>query len=114
MSGSGSTTKHRIPFFNITRTLEGTSFTTDVDILARLFPPRERYMVICGGELDAADEYIAQQEEEEFLSGGPDENDTDSLGRNSEDSRERPDLDGESGLLKCLQIDLRNFGLGVS
>ncbi|KAF9077004.1 hypothetical protein BDP27DRAFT_1379868 [Rhodocollybia butyracea] len=107
-SGSGSAITHRIPFFNITRTLEGTSFTTDVEILARLFPPRERYMVVCGGELDAADEQIARQEEEEFCSDGPDD---DSLGRDAETSRERPDLDGESGLLKCLQIDLRNFGL---
>ncbi|KAE9409960.1 hypothetical protein BT96DRAFT_953241 [Gymnopus androsaceus JB14] len=95
--GTASSSPH-VPFFNITRTLEGTSFTTDVDLLARLFPPRERYMVVCGGELDAADERIARQEEEEEF--GLDES-----------TSENDESGGESGLLKCLQIDLRKFGL---
>ncbi|KAJ3847128.1 hypothetical protein EV368DRAFT_51722 [Lentinula lateritia] len=94
-SASGKSTSKvlssRVPFFNITRTTEGTSFTTDVDLLARLFPPHERYMVVCGVELDAADDRIARQEATEINSGGE-------------------DFD-ESGLLKCLQIDLRKFGL---
>lgn len=50
-------------------------------------------MVICGGELDAVDERITRQEDD-------DEDDEDD------------EAGGESGLLKCLQIDLRKFGLG--
>ncbi|KAJ3769960.1 hypothetical protein FB446DRAFT_705812 [Lentinula raphanica] len=94
----------RVPFFNITRTAEGTSFTTDVDLLARLFPPHERYMVVCGAELDAADERIAQREYQEEFS--PDYN----LGGNEGEIDSGGEPDG-SGLLKCLQIDLRKFGL---
>ncbi|KAJ3862656.1 hypothetical protein EV359DRAFT_44711 [Lentinula novae-zelandiae] len=89
----------RVPFFNITRTTEGTSFTTDVDLLARLFPPHERYMVVCGVELDAADERISRQE----ATGGFSVDESDDHG-------DELDFD-ESGLLKCLQIDLRKFGL---
>jgi len=55
-------------------------------------------MVVGGGELDAADERIARQEEEEEF--GLDES-----------TSENDESGGESGLLKCLQIDLRKFGL---
>ncbi|KAJ3992809.1 hypothetical protein F5050DRAFT_861307 [Lentinula boryana] len=112
-SGSGSVggkcstekASSRVPFFSITRTTEGTSFTTDVELLARLFPPHERYMVVCGVELDAADERIARQEEEEELSLDDNAMDNDGLIFDRD-----ADFD-ESGLLKCLQIDLRKFGL---
>ncbi|KAF8165564.1 hypothetical protein B0H34DRAFT_647475 [Crassisporium funariophilum] len=87
-------TESRVPFFSFTRTPEGSSLTADVHLLATLFPPHERHMVICSGELDAADlrlEGIDSSDEE-------DEAD-DNLSRSSSSS------------LKCLQIDLRRFGL---
>ncbi|KIK67786.1 hypothetical protein GYMLUDRAFT_68809 [Collybiopsis luxurians FD-317 M1] len=98
-----ATVSPKVPFFSITRTLEGTSFTTDVDLLARLFPSYERYMVVCGGELDAADERLARQE--------AGEEDEDQSGRDAASSAEEAELDAASGLMKCLQIDLRKFGL---
>lgn len=83
-SGSNSpTSESQVPFFSFTRTAEGSSLTTDVRLLATLFPPHERHMVICGAELDVADD-------------------------DSED--ELSDLHGST--LKCLQVDLRQFGLG--
>ncbi|KAF8897818.1 hypothetical protein BD779DRAFT_1492598 [Infundibulicybe gibba] len=36
-----------VPFFTFTRTIEGSSLTTDATLLAALFPPHERHMVIC-------------------------------------------------------------------
>ncbi|KAG5654614.1 hypothetical protein H0H81_011589 [Sphagnurus paluster] len=48
----------RVPFFSYTRTSEGSSLTADVYVLAALFPPPERHMIICSGELDAADARI--------------------------------------------------------
>lgn len=89
----GSKPAYKVPFFSFTRTPEGSSLTTSAGLLAALFPPSERYMVICGGELDGADERMARQE------------------RGIED----PDDDDASNLdstLKCLQIDLRKYGLG--
>ncbi|KAF8914206.1 hypothetical protein CPB84DRAFT_1840939 [Gymnopilus junonius] len=79
-----------LPFFTFTRTPEGSSLTTDVHVLAALFPPQERHMVICSGELDAADLRLA-----------------------SADSSDEEDEAGDdfSHSLKCLQIDLRRFGL---
>ncbi|EGO02036.1 hypothetical protein SERLA73DRAFT_166540 [Serpula lacrymans var. lacrymans S7.3] len=76
-----------VPFFSFTRTPEGSSLTTDVSLLAALFPPAERHMVICGGELDALDAH------------------------SSSDSEDDEESDSESSTLKCLQIDLRRFGL---
>lgn len=88
-------TKFRVPFFSFTRTPEGSSLTTDVTLLATLFPPHERHMVICGGELDAVDDRINNGAEscsaEEGKEQGP---------------------DSQGCTLKCLQIDLRRFGLG--
>lgn len=83
-------TDSRVPFFSFTRTLEGSSLTADVHLLATLFPPHERHMVICSGELDAADSRL----------GG-------------ESSHECDETDHLSNALKCLQIDLRRFGLGI-
>ncbi|KAH0839833.1 hypothetical protein J3R83DRAFT_780 [Lanmaoa asiatica] len=83
----------RISFFSFTRTSEGSSLTTDVSILATLFPPGERHMLICAGELDALDAHATSS-------------DSDS------DQGQNSDALSEGGTLKCLQIDLRRFGLG--
>ena len=80
-----------LPFFSFTRTPEGSSLTTDVHVLAALFPPHERHMVICSGELDAADMRLAAMD--------------------SSDEEDEA-ADDSSNSLKCLQIDLRRFGLG--
>ncbi|KAG2013311.1 hypothetical protein CC2G_010237 [Coprinopsis cinerea AmutBmut pab1-1] len=80
-----------LSFFSFTRTPEGSSLTADVRVLATLFPPHERHMVICGGELDAADERLG--------------------GYASDDEEGEPDP-YSSSTQKCLQIDLRRFGLG--
>lgn len=93
-----STSGSQVPFFSYTKTPEGCSLTADVYILATLFPPHERHMVICSGELDAADERIA--------------NGTVS----SDDDNEEDDDDSSYSLgsaLRCLQIDLQRFGLGM-
>ncbi|KAK7060389.1 hypothetical protein VNI00_001154 [Paramarasmius palmivorus] len=87
---------HRVPFFSFTRTPEGSSLTTDAELLATLFPPNERYMVICGGELDAVDERLVNGHEE---------------GELIEEDDEQSNPGGGSSMLKCLQIDLRKFGL---
>lgn len=83
-----------VPFFSFTRTPEGSSLTTDVYILATLFPPHERHMVICSGELDAADRRLEG---------------TDC----SDEEDEANDMCTRSSSFKCLQIDLRRFGLGM-
>ncbi|KAJ3493962.1 hypothetical protein NLJ89_g10905 [Agrocybe chaxingu] len=85
--------EHRVPFFSFTRTPEGSSLTADVRVLATLFPPHERHMVICGGELDAADYRL-----EEGL-------------ESSDEEDEAEDVGPRGSSLKCLQIDLRRFGL---
>ncbi|KIM68925.1 hypothetical protein SCLCIDRAFT_7121 [Scleroderma citrinum Foug A] len=79
-----------VPFFSFTRTSEGSSLTTDVSVLAALFPPSERHMLICAGDLDA-----------------PESGSSDDSEGSDEDEEEM-----EGGTLKCLQIDLRRFGLG--
>jgi len=84
----------KVPFFSFTRTPEGSSLTTDVSLLATLFPPLERHMVICSGELDAADNRNIQ-----------------GIESSSDDEGDEDHLDAQ-GTLKCLQIDLRRFGLG--
>lgn len=86
------TIRGMVPFFSFTRTQEGTSLTTDVSLLAALFPPNERHMMICAGELDALDAQSSS---------------TDS------DSEDDEDTLSSGGALKCLQIDLRRFGLGM-
>ncbi|KAF8969424.1 hypothetical protein BDZ97DRAFT_1795567 [Flammula alnicola] len=115
-------TESHVPFFSFTRTPEGSSLTADVDVLATLFPPHERHMVICSGELDAADlrlqgelqgqgSYSSDEDEEgEFgdalylhVRGSARRSRSRSSGSGNDDSN------GNS--LKCLQIDLRRFGL---
>ncbi|KAI6105910.1 hypothetical protein F5141DRAFT_1006360 [Pisolithus sp. B1] len=92
----GFTTTHQpltVPFFSFTRTSEGSSLTTDVSVLAALFPPSERHMLSCAGELEA-------------LNDSP----SSSSGGDSEDFRECEEgIEGST--LRCLQIDLRRFGL---
>lgn len=85
-----------VPFFSFTRTPEGSSLTAPVNLLAALFPPCERHMVICSGELDVLDS----------RAGSPDIRQGD-----SEDGADEDDED-VSETLKCLQIDLTKFGLG--
>ncbi|EDR12767.1 uncharacterized protein LACBIDRAFT_292793 [Laccaria bicolor S238N-H82] len=75
--------RNEVLFFSFTRTQEGSSLTADVHILATLFPPNERHMVMCSGELDAAD---------------------------ADSSDDDEDCDTPSPR-KCLQLDLRRFGL---
>ena len=84
----------RVPFFSFTRTPEGSSLTADVHLLATLFPPHERHMVISSGELEAADSQLEGE-------------------NSSDESDELDDLFSGSDSLKCLQIDLRRFGLGI-
>lgn len=94
-----------VPFFSFTRTPEGSSLTAPVNMLASLFPASERHMVICSGELDVLDSRAASP-----MGGreGEDEEDV-------EEGSGRSGFDGdEQGTLKCLQIDLRKFGLGES
>lgn len=85
-------TESKVPFFSFTRTSEGSSLTTDVNLLAALFPRSERHMVICSGELDAVDDRNANPSFIDF----------------HDDDEEGP----QGNTLKCLQIDLRRFGLG--
>lgn len=93
-STSERQTHHDQQFFSFTRTLEGSSLTADVCVLATLFPPHERHMVICGGELATADDRMANGIEVEEL--------------DLEES-----MDSDVSMLKCLQLDLRKFGLGM-
>ncbi|EPQ59114.1 hypothetical protein GLOTRDRAFT_34534, partial [Gloeophyllum trabeum ATCC 11539] len=81
-----------IPFFSFTRTQESSSLTTDVSVLAQLFPAPERHMVICSGELDVADHPVPPSFED----------------AEDEDEQASPEA---SSLMKCLQIDLRKYGL---
>lgn len=93
-----------VPFFSFTRTPEGSSLTGSVSLLAALFPRSERHMVICSGELDDLDS------SRESFDG---EDDYDGLEDLNED---RDDDYGEreaQGPLKCLQIDLQKYGLGM-
>ena len=91
----------KVSFFSFTRTAEGSSLTTDVRLLASLFPPPERHMLIGRDELlEAADRLAIPDKHLEL--------DPDLL--YTEDSEYI--RSAEAGALKCLQIDLHNFGLG--
>jgi hypothetical protein len=82
-----SSRQSAVGFFSFTRTSEGSSLTTDVSLLASLFPPDERHMVICSGELDSVENAADVEVDDD-------------------------DDENSEGILKCLQIDLRRFGLG--
>lgn len=88
---------YRVPFFSFTRTQEGSSLTTNVRLLAALFPSNERHMLMCSGELERADgdDYDQADDEED---------------QNAKRDMTSDSLSGTS--LKCLQIDLARFGLG--
>ncbi|KAH8094867.1 hypothetical protein BXZ70DRAFT_908666 [Cristinia sonorae] len=96
-SHSCDPTQSIIPFFSFTRTPEGSSLTASVSLLASLFPPSERHMISCGGELDVLDSRIGSPERS--TAGG--EADSDVEGED----------DSGASTLKCLQIDLRKYGL---
>ncbi|KIP12775.1 hypothetical protein PHLGIDRAFT_123851 [Phlebiopsis gigantea 11061_1 CR5-6] len=90
-----------VPFFSFTRTPEGSSLTAPVDVLASLFPPSERHMVICSGELDVLDS----------RAGSPVDIEAEELYDVDESSDQTFVLPETEGTLRCLQIDLRKFGL---
>ncbi|KAI0346843.1 hypothetical protein BDW22DRAFT_1424955 [Trametopsis cervina] len=88
-----------VPFFSFTRTPEGSSLTAPVDLLAALFPPSERHMVICSGELDVLDS----------RAGSPVQRDSEAY---DDETQNDTDVPAEPlGTMKCLQIDLTKFGL---
>ncbi|KAH9833754.1 uncharacterized protein C8Q71DRAFT_860029 [Rhodofomes roseus] len=91
-SSAGPSTSPLVPFFSFTRTSEGSSLTAPVSLLAALFPPNERDMVICSDELFNLDSRQASPERD--------------ADEESEDEDGTP-----QGPLRCLQIDLRKFGL---
>ncbi|THV08290.1 hypothetical protein K435DRAFT_641891 [Dendrothele bispora CBS 962.96] len=108
----------RVPFFSLTRTTEGSSLTTDAELLASLFPPSERYMIICGAELEAADGRLAeagQKAREEWIRDQVVEEgndvDVDDAADSPPSEDDDPEDDSEENTLSCLQIDLRKFGL---
>ncbi|KZV65792.1 hypothetical protein PENSPDRAFT_689534 [Peniophora sp. CONT] len=79
---------YTVPFFSITRTDEGTSLIAPTATIAALFPASDRHMVIRGNDLDELD-----------AGGVPEADDRDAI----EEAR--------GGPMRCLQIDLRQFGL---
>ncbi|KAJ7044583.1 hypothetical protein C8F04DRAFT_1249857 [Mycena alexandri] len=117
--------EYTIPFFSFTRTPEGSSLTAGARVLAALFPRAERHMVICGGELDAADREAEEPSaitdcptSSSYFSSVPsspimDNDDSGSSGYDSGDeSDEDDDMDPDSHpLLSALQVDLSGAGL---
>ncbi|KAJ6538568.1 hypothetical protein DFH09DRAFT_1177246 [Mycena vulgaris] len=102
--GARPRVEHAVPFFSFTRTPEGSSLTAGARVLAALFPRAERHMVICAGELDAADEAPAPVP---VLSSASHSSDSD-----EEDDEEEGEADGDAHpLLSALQVDLRGAGL---
>ncbi|KAJ7721183.1 hypothetical protein DFH07DRAFT_858084 [Mycena maculata] len=100
----------RIPFFSFTRTPEGSSLTAGARVLAALFPRAERHMVICAGELDAADvaadsSFDADSDADELSSPCDVDYDSDE----EYESDKEDEMDGP--LLWALQVDLRGAGL---
>lgn len=92
-----------VPFFSFTRTPEGSSLAAPVSVLAKLFPAHERYMVICSDELDVRDSRV----------GSPDRDSDDCDDVDIAEDESDFDEEGAQGPLRCLQIDLRKFGLGT-
>ena len=112
-SSSGSSTSESapaplVPFFSFTRTQEGSSLAAPVGLLAALFPASERHMVMCSQELDVLDSRNASPERwAEEDEGASEDADAD-----ADEGDGDGDLPEPEGMLKCLQIDLRKFGLG--
>lgn len=92
-----------IPFFSFTRTSEGSSLTASVHLLASLFPRSERHMVMCSGELDVLDDVREAEDGFEVIER---EDIASEDGDGEGDGLEEP-----LGPVRCLQIDLRKFGL---
>lgn len=94
---SSSSSTLEIPFFTFTRTQEGSSLTADVKTLAALFQPEDRHLLVCCSSL----EFRCSPSEgvDELISGM--------------DQLHMPEESLNIGELKCLQIDLRRFGLGM-
>lgn len=88
------TPDYAVPFFSLTRTQEGSSLTAPTAVLTSLFPPSERHMVICSDELDALDSPAHPVAEAEEMDD------------------EGHEMGDKNGPMRCLQIDLRQFGLG--
>lgn len=97
---SSSPSPLTVPFFSFIRTQEGSSLTTDVKVLSTLFPPEQRHLLVCGGSLELGVKL------DEGYGVGSDEGD--------EISDDDDGADMSIGELKCLQVDLRRFGLGKS
>ncbi|KAI0720306.1 hypothetical protein C8T65DRAFT_567833 [Cerioporus squamosus] len=89
-----------VPFFSFTRTSEGSSLAAPVSLLAALFPASERHMVMCSQELDVLDSRNASPERWAEEDEGA-----------VEDEDAEGDLPEPEGMLRCLQVDLRKFGL---
>lgn len=103
-SASSDAAPPLVPFFSFTRTSEGSSLAAPVSLLAALFPASERHMVMCSEELDVVDSRNASPERWAEVDEGA----------SSEDDDDDGALPEPEGMLKCLQIDLRKFGLGES
>lgn len=88
-----------VPFFTFTRTQEGSSLIADVKTLAALFQPEDRHLLVCCSSL-------------EFRSPPSEGDDVDELSSGT-DELSMPEECLNIGELKCLQIDLRRFGLGM-
>lgn len=101
-----------VPFWSFTRTPEGSSLMGSVALLAALFPPSERHMVMCSGELDIQDSRAASPEKvTESLETIDEDGALESgVGDGEDGGFELPESEGT---MKCLQIDLRKFGLGA-
>lgn len=102
---AGRAPASRVPFFSFTRTQEGSSLTTDVRVLAALFQPSERHMVICREALLEA----ADRQRERELEGA----DIFEMEMEMEVGDGEGFGGGSEGTMRCLQIDLRKFGLGA-
>ncbi|KAF5321680.1 hypothetical protein D9619_000617 [Psilocybe cf. subviscida] len=96
------------PFFGFTRTPEGSSLTAPTRVLAALFPPEERHMLICGSELDAADKWVERQTrramdgvysdaDEEEEEDREDEQEYEGQEEDEEDDRDGRDMDVDEG-----------------
>ncbi|KAG8986821.1 hypothetical protein FRB95_003249 [Tulasnella sp. JGI-2019a] len=88
------------PFFSLTRTslnpistqATSSSLTTDIHLLAFLFPPNERHWIFCGDEFERLERLDDDWEELEPVT-------------------DRRDDENEGGFLRCLHVDLQDFGL---
>jgi hypothetical protein len=105
--------KYKVPFFSFTRTMEGCSLTTNVRLLAALFPPHERHVIMCSGQLEKVvfrDDDDGLQEGDDEISEGEQDGQCEKIGQSRANVDEGDDS-FDSSNLRCLQIDLSMFGL---